>query len=322
VAEHRGRDEERQERLLSRDLQALRTRTDRDLPSVRDTARFLEAEAASEQHRSAHSTSKSREGWFMQGVRLIRVRPVLSTLVATAAVLAVLFVVPISYEKTVGHDVVLTLAANELDAESIGRIGDELGKTLGSDRLALQRRSDAVEFHASVPSRSLAGVERSAQAFVAALGSRGIAAESAVTPRIERVSSPVYAMAMDRAVQLRIDTADKSAADIEAEVRRQLEAAGIANPVVTVTKDGDQTSVEIHAQSQSPDDKRDFQFEIKGKGGQPLDPTLHRFEVKRTPGMTDAQVQADIERQMREAGVAGTVSVQNGKVEVKVEKRK
>ena len=138
--------------------------------------------------------------------------------------------------------------------------------------------------------------------------------------RTERISTNVYDFARSRAIELRITSSGRTPAEIEADIRAQLESAGLDNPQVRATKEGDQTQVQIQAGSSSSEGEQKFDIKLIGRDDQPLDASLHRFELERRPGMTDADVKAEIERQMREAGVEGSVTVGDGKVNVEVAK--
>jgi hypothetical protein len=301
-------------REIARDLEALGVVTSRDIPGIHDTASAVA-------DRAAHLT---REGWLMKGMRFMKARPWMTTAAATAALAAVLLVVPVSYQRTVGHDVTLSLAGT-LDHDTMKKIAGELKTSIGADkvRMSLMDGTDGpvIELSVASPSRSGREVRARAAAFAKALESRGIHATAEVAARREKVSTNMYAYAMDQVVELRIDRAGRSPAEIEADIRSQLEAAGIENPSVSVTQEGDQTKIQIEAHDQDAADggEREFRINLAGDGTAPMGAKLHQFEVHRTPGMSDADVKADIERQMREAGVEGTVTVEDGKVEVKVE---
>jgi hypothetical protein len=306
------------ERVVERDLHAYRSVTERELPSLDDTARLLRARAAGPRPR------ESEEGFWMKNRRFLHARPGLTLAAALVVVALVLGIVPISYERTTGHDVALTLAGTSLDAQTVTKIASQFKGALGAEnvRIAMTGAEGAgtTDIVGRVDGRRGAAVERTARAFASALGSKGIASRVEVTPVKERVSSNVYALAMSRAIELRIDRAGRTPAQMEADIRAQLEAAGIENPTVSVTQAGDQTSVKVVAKSSSPaDGEREINLQLNAGGSAPLDAKLQRFEVKRTPGMTDADVKAEVERQMREAGVEGEVTVENGEVRVKVE---
>lgn len=313
MTEHRESDAGRR---LARDLEAFRAMTARDLPDLDDTARAL----------AGPRPRDTREDWFMRSIRFLRARPWITTAAATAALAAVLLLVPMSYERTTGHDVTMALSGN-LDRGSLEKIAGEMKKALGADGVRVTRLGDAgspkTELAVTTPSRSRSEVEAKAAAFARELGLRGMNAEARVTPRREKVSTTLYAMAVDRVIELRIERAGRTPDQIAADIRAQLEAAGIQNPTVQVSQNGDQTQIQIQANDQGSDGEgpREFRVNVKGDGTQPLDAQLHRFEVHRTPGMSDAEVKADIARQMREAGVEGTVTVQNGEVRIEAKKR-
>ena len=307
---------ERRKNELERDLESLRNVTDRDLPSIHHMARTLAAQAAVRIRRPVE------EGFWMRSRRSLSARPGLSAAVAVVLVAVVLGIVPVSYERTVGHEVTLSLAAPAPAAPAIDRIATEFERALGAGdvRVTPGLGSGGATLAARVSGRSEKNVGRTATAFANALRAQGIAADARVTPRVQRVSSNLIARAMDRAIELRIERAGRSPAEIEADVRAQLEAAGLQNPQVRVTQDGDQTRVEIHSDSQDAAGERKIEVHLQATGDETLTPRLHPFHVERKPGMTDADVRAEIERQMREAGVQGDVSVENGKVEVKIRK--
>jgi hypothetical protein len=306
------------DRALARDLRALRSTTDRDLLAPEDTARALAAEAAGAAARPIE------EDFWMKRRRMLSARPGLATAGALVIAAAVLGIVPISFERTTGHDVRLALAGGAPDPSSLGRIASEFKNAVGAPDVrvaaALGPEGPATMLAASVPARSRSGVERTAQAFASALTARGIPASATVAARKERVASNVYALAMARVIELNIRRAGRSPAEIEADIRGQLEAAGLQDPQVQVTKDGDQTTVQIQEQCNEPGEERQIQVKLHADGEDPANTRMHQFQVERRPGMTDADIKAEIERQMREAGVEGTVEVQNGEIRVHVEK--
>lgn len=302
---------------VARDLEALRAVTARDIPRLEDTATALH-------RRAAHDT---REGWLMKGMNWMKARPLIASATATAAIAAALLVVPISWQKTVGHEVKLAIAG-AVDPAAMQAIAKELRTAVDATGVKVARLEDngrtTTEFRAASGSRAGRQLQAKASAFAKALGERGIDAVASVTPRREKVSTNLYAYAADQAVTLRIDRTGKTPAELEADIRAQLEAAGLPDANVSVTQNGDETRVQIEAHSESTDgeahEQRQFRVELGGHGDAPMDAQLHRFEVNRTPDMTDADVKAEIERQMREAGLDGTVTVENGRIEVRCER--
>lgn len=305
------------ERIVASDFQVLRRVTDRDLPSLGDTERLLRDDAARNDPRLIE------EGIWMKSRRILSTRPWWTGAAVTAVIAAILGIIPVSYERTTGHEVALTLAGPASKAPSLAQIAGEFKRALAASEVrvseTLPQRATVLEVLA--PSRSRAEVERTVGAFAAALAGRGIRTQARISPRTQRLSSNVYAMALNRVIELRIERAGKTSAEIEADVRAQLEAAGLMNPEVHVTQDGGVTQVQIQAQSESPDEKREFKINLGAGGTEALSAQVHRFEVERKPGMSDAEIKAEVERQMREAGVDGEVTVQNGEIRVEVRKK-
>ena len=307
-------------RAVARDLQAYREVTARDLPSVRDTAQLLRSAALQPTH------NNTREGFYMKSLISLQAHPWLAATAAVVVVAVILGVVPVNYTVTTGQDVTLQLAAPAPQGEALRKVATGLRAALHADGVQIALTDDgagpAARLEARVPSGRGAEVRNTAEAYARGLSGRGIPAQASVRSRTERVSTNVFAYARSRAVELRVTSSGRTPAEIEADIRAQLEAAGLDNPQVQVTKEGDQTQVQIQADCSSPEGEQKFDIKLIGRDDQPLDASLHRFEVERKPGMTDADVKAEIERQMREAGVEGKVTVVDGKVNVEVEKRR
>jgi hypothetical protein len=312
---------ERRTSDLERDLESLRQVTERDRPTIHHTARLLAA------RRAGRATRPIEEGYWMKSRRFLSARPWLAAAAAAAIVAAVLGIVPISYERTTGQQVTLSLDGAALDRPALDRIAGDFERALGATNVnvipGLEAAGLPPSLSAHVPARSRARVERAATTFANALAATGIPANVRIAPLSQRVSSNVYALAMDRAIQLRIERAGRTPAEIEADVRGQLEAAGVQNPQVHVSQEGGQTSIRIQAETQTAEGaERHLQVQLNAAGDSTLTPTINNFEVKHQPGMTDADIKADMERQLREAGMDGEVTVENGKVMVRVEKHK
>ena len=307
---------ERRHDDLERDLESLRTVTERGLPTIQHTARTLAARSAGRPQRPIE------EGFWMRSRRFWSARPGLA-LAGTALLAAmVLGIVPVSYDRTIGHDVTLSLGTPALESAAIGRIASELERTLGARevRITTPFGGGSPILAARVTGGSGRAIERTADAFASALAVRGIPASVQVEPRREHVSTNLIACAMDRVVELRIERAGRSLPEIEADIRAQLEAAGVRNPQVQVSQEGDQTRIDIEGETQESGGPGELRLELQASGDEPLNPQLHRFDVERKPGMTDADVKAEIERQMREAGMQGEVTIQDGKIEVRTQK--
>ena len=134
-------------RTLAHDLEALRRVTARDVPRLEDTASALE-------RRAAYDT---REGWWMKSMRWMKARPLVTTTAATAVVAAVLLMVPISYQRTVGQDVTLSIAG-AVDPGALHAIARELKSAVGAAAVQVSQvdagRGMTTELHAQSASRS------------------------------------------------------------------------------------------------------------------------------------------------------------------------
>lgn len=187
----------------------------------------------------------------MAALRTLWMRPAVPTLVAIAIGLFVVFGFPISYDRTVGHDVRLTVSGEGLDEARLMSLANEMKSVLGADGVrveadANERGEVTYELAAMVPGRSGKQARNAADALVGALLQSGLAAGAEVSARTERASGTVYAFASDRI--LRISTDGKSAAQIEAEIRDGLAAAGFSNAEVSVSDEGESRKVEIRAE--------------------------------------------------------------------------
>ncbi len=267
---------------------------------------------------------------------------------ATAAVvvLGVLgLLVPISYDRTTGHDVAITLGGMK-DVSHVPEIAREIKSVLGAEHVAVKDEAtstgDALTFEAFVPATSKVNADASSQALARALSARGYAAHAVVTSRREHVSGSVYAYAKDLVIH--VDTDGKSSAQIEAEIRQRLAEAGITNTTVSVTDTGKMRKVTVEAENHDPHatDPGSIQLQLT-KNGQPMvagggfsvqirrmnSPDGLTLQLNVTDGansaavtvphadaLSDAALQATVDSQLRSAEIVAKVTVVNGKVTV------
>ncbi len=318
---------------IARDFAALVEETDADLPAIGRTV-----------HR-ARSRAERRAGsaWM---------RPLFSTLAAVALGAFVAFGLPVSFDKTVGHDVMLTLEG--VDAARAAAIAREMKTILGADAVRLEADAGGAgmsfRLAARLPSRDGAAVRRNAEALAGALSGAGIAARAEVAPRVERVSGTVVAYAADRVV--RIATDGKSDTQIETEIRDALAAAGIdaADVSVSTAADGEtkvEIGVERHSDSPGAEDAMESMPAIVlTKDGKELgagdadraEVRIHKVrrdgeaarlvldltksgrsttvEVPDVDGMSDAALRDEIQAQLDRAGIGVRVDVRDGKITV------
>ncbi|MFN8177408.1 MAG: hypothetical protein U0167_05740 [bacterium] len=285
----------------------------------------------------------------MAAVRFLWLRPVLSTLVAVALGLFVVFGLPIPFEKTVGHDVALTVSGAGLDAEHATMIAREMKTFLGAESVAAQAEDSggrtSFRLVASVTERSSAKAHNAAQALASTLKAAGYEAKADVTPRTERVFGTVYAFASDRVI--RVSTDGKTASQLESEIRQQLSMAGFPDAQVSVTDEGagkQKIGIELHREGaagtqESPEivltkDGKDLggsgvgqcQMRVEklkdGAGQEKLvvditkDARTTHAEVPNVATLSDGAIQSALQSQLDRAGVAVRIHVQGGKVSV------
>lgn len=316
---------------LAADLRALRDRSARGLPTLNDTALAL----------SIERQRITRGGSLVSMFRFMKSRPMFSSVALGGVIAAALLVVPVSYNRTVGHDVSLTLTGHGLDHPLMQKVAKEYKAALEGEgvRIAVEETDDIsgrpvrrATLTTSVASRSRGAVTRVAEAFAGALGERGLEAAVAVTPRTEHVSGNVYAAAGNACINLTIDRQGKTADEIKASITSQLEAAGIQNPDVDVTLDGNLTTVKIQADNAYGDSgtaQCEIRLKVDGEGAG----EAHPVSIHCDPNATCAEMEARIKEELRSRGVDADVTVTGSdcsqgrpcagacQVEVKVERR-
>ncbi len=288
------------EQTIEGDLEALRSTTDQALPTLAETSRAVAM-------RRQDLTSK---GAFTMTLR----RPRVIGALATCALAAILAVIPLPYSKTVGHDVTLLFSA-ELPPVAIKGIARQLKRALAAESVQVRLENGQATLVAKSTNRSRLEVERVTSALVQRLADKKLDAKVSIAPRTERVSGTVYAMALDRIVQIRVDGTGKTDAQVAAEITEQLAEAGFDAWVDVKRKDG-QTQISIDAD----DGDRQLKIERRTVGGPAQIEMQMGLDDKREPGMTDAQLKEKIERQLRARGLEPSVTVKGD--EIRVEARK
>jgi hypothetical protein len=282
------------------DLEALRSTSRRGLPDFAATTttllQFLE--------------NRKERGVLMRFLRRLAERPRVATALAGCGLCAVLLFVPISYDKTVGHEVILEMPVSVLGEAAVEKIADDLGAVLGSEdvriRLGTAKRS-GISNHsitARVAGGSRDALERETAALAARLAGSGVDAAFAVSPIVERVRGNVYLAAASTIIHIRAEDEYASADEMADDIRSQLEAAGMTDPDVEVDMSGGCTRICVRATSGAGDGELP---EIRCEAADGAEKDCLKLEVRRTPGMSDADLIAEIERQLAEQGHSGTV---------------
>jgi hypothetical protein len=211
-----------------RDLKALRDATTRSLPGLEHSLSL------------ARSRRPAAEPWkerWMSLTQPLKRNPWLATAAVGAAIVVALLVIPVSYEKTSGHEITLTLAG-VTDMKQVSSIAQEFKTALGAGSVRVQASMENGQptFKLEASTTGNAGEVR-ARAFGQTLLERGYTAEWAAMPTTERVWGSVYAYARDRVIQVSVD--GKSAQQLQDEIRQRFAEAGITNAQVSVTDAGE-----------------------------------------------------------------------------------
>lgn len=233
---------------------------------------------------TARALAKARANTGGPLMRAIR-KPILATTIAVAAVAAVL-VCPVPYSRTV-YDLKVTGAGGKVTVVRL-------------------------------PAKTAVEAARRAAAFRRA-GSND-ETRVAVEPRRERVWGSVYAMAKDKILHIDVALDGKSDAQIEAEVRDQLSAAGWVPGAIAVEQNGDEKTVKFEAE----DGSRRIGVESTrigdGPGGD-LHVTVGDIDDTREPGMTDEQLRQKILRQLKDRGMEKADVIVDGKrIEIRAQR--
>lgn len=230
------KDKAQKPRSIDRDLSALAARSRLHPLSLERTIQSLS-------RKRERNKEERFMGWnFLKGHGRLA-----ATAAATLAVAAALLVVPVSYDKVVGHEVALSVDGAGLGQESVRGIAGEFKEALHADGVGVDAAMDngrmIYTFTAKTPEK---GAEAVAESFARALDARGISAAAASSPIKERVSGNVYAMAANSVVAISID--GKSEEELETEIANQLAAAGIDADVNVNIQGDDCMEVDIRAE--------------------------------------------------------------------------
>ena len=323
---------------LDDDLRALREVTARDLPRLAGSVSHVRTDRAAGATLGGNPLM-TIAAWSMR-------HPWPATGGFAAALVAVLLAVPLSYERTTGQHVSLTLTGTS-DVSRVRRIAGELERVLGVRHMAMRTTgaADGAAFtlEVFVAGRSGADTRARAGALAKELTARGYGAVATVTPRRERVSGSVYAYARD--VVIRIRTDGKSDEQIAAEISQRLAEAGIANAEVSVSRKDHEQEITIAAprgsDANAPGGPCNIDVELTQDGRSPRDGMLLQ-SLRRAPGggpafhmglvdsdgrtatvdvpnpgaLSDSALAAEIMAQLRRAGFDLRVQVTNGKPEI------
>jgi hypothetical protein len=168
-----------------------------------------------------------------------RSRTILVPLAAAAAA-GIVLLLPVSFEKTLGHDVVVTVSAPGLDGDHVTAVLHEIMWLTRASGLRVEadvsESGTAYRFVGSVGASAGAKAQRSLDALASVLREYGCEVTAGITPRQERVAGRVGGLLAARWAAFGADDAPVS--KLEAEIRRHLVAAGFEQEQVSMPVPG------------------------------------------------------------------------------------
>ena len=305
---HPSRGPEPQAPEAAKDLELLARRSRVRLPSLSDTARAV---AARETRRETMGMGANK------GVR----RPAWVAAGAAAAIALALLFVPVSYDRTVGHELSFTVSGAQLADSDVKGLVDVLNTQIGEAPVRVSV-GDRAEILARFDDKSRFEVESVAKALQSELTSKGLEANYEVTPIKETVSSNVYAFAAAQWSDIRVETAGRSDAEIENDIRSQLASMGFLIDEVSYESTADGAKMRLEATA--PGGARVVaETAHKGEPGAHADESINimMLDPSEMKGKSDAEIKEMVEAQLRERGIFdAVVTVENGKIEVSAER--
>ena len=318
---------------IDHDLDALRSVTSQHPPGLTTSLRAAQRRAT-----GAHG-----EG-FTMAIRSLSRRPALATVLGVVVAAVGLLAIPVSFERTVGYDVALTLGGANVAQSQVAEIARELSETLGGQGARVEATMEDGRMTYVLETSAKGDVRGAAGAFAKQLTALGYTAAVTTRPRKETVSGNMYAYAMSRVLQ--ISTDGKSAAQIEAEIRDGLVSAGVTGAQVSVTDlGGDKRQIRLEAKH-TGQPVPDFPELVLTRDGKPVedagcavkvmksmdgsgrlaltvtatvDGRATTVELPNAETMSDAAIAAAIESRLLAAGIDVVVKVAGD--EITVEKR-
>jgi hypothetical protein len=297
------------DRRIEQDRQSLGAATRAGLWSLERVRRTVAAEIR----------HQPRGASIVSTIHRLKSRPRLVSLIGVCALAAALLVIPIRYQRTIGHKVELTVSGAALDRVGLARLAGEVEQVTRASSLAVSRANGKAVLGLELAGWSEERAERAAAALVERLRERAFTAEARVSPITETVSGNVYAMVLDRIIVIDVDTEGKTDQEVEDEIRAQLLDEGVAEPSVNYHSDPEQTVVRVEGEHEG----RVFKV-VQKQVGDEREPSVKMeigwLDTSREPGMTDEQLEAKIRSQLEARGLQGDVEVNGDDVRVRMHK--
>lgn len=220
---------DRREEMLNEDVQAFVRVTEQNLPPLETFTRG----------RGREQTQLKFKGDKMSILKRSKARRFALTSAVSATVLIGLFLVPVSYQRVEGWETRITLSAKSLNPVELKSIANELKNLIGAGPIRVELQAGEQGSQASlvtyVDARDNDAPQAALEAFAKFMGQQGYSTNVNVKPRVNTVSSSVWAMTLEKVIY--VETAGKSAEEIENEITERFKEAGFENLAVNVTKE-------------------------------------------------------------------------------------
>ncbi len=271
---------------LTRDMNAWAKWTESQLPDIADTRRQLVAAAREPEPRERRRTQRR---WIAA---------------VAIALVALVLLIPLPVERSVGRDVSVTLSAPELAQDRVAQIARVFQYSLASNTSTTTEAEPGTFVITTRTTHSRLTVDDLTGALRELLESSGLAVDIQIIEAYEIVRQSVYAHITDRHLVLEAPH-ERSAEEIQADLRAQLDNAGLSHLPVEVNErtKGSQRTLEIKV---GDDQARldELGIDLRFKDAIMLDVEDARGD--------DERMSAEIKRQLRALGIDVEVEV-NGK---------
>jgi hypothetical protein len=263
---------------------------------------------------------RHRGAIIMSTINRLKSRPRLVSIFGVCALAAALLVIPIRYQRTVGHRVDLTVSGAALDRVGLDRLAGEVGQVTRAHTLEVrQAEGGGAVLGIGLGAVSEERAERVAAALVERLRERAFTADARVSPVTETVSGNVYAMVRDRIIVIDVDTEGKTEQEVEDEIRAQLLDEGVADPSVKYHSDPEKTVLRVEGEHEGKAFKL-VQKQVGDERDSNVRMEIGWLDTSREEGMTDEELEAKIRSQIEAHGLQGDVKVHGDDVRVRVYK--
>jgi hypothetical protein len=269
---------------------------------------------------AAEVRHQPRGASIMSTLNRLKSRPRLVSILGVCALAAALLVIPIRYQRTVGHRIELTVSGAALDRVGLERLAGEVGQVTRARTLDVgQADGGGAVLGIELVARSEERAERVAAALVERLRERAFTVEARVSPITETVSGNVYAMVRDRIIVIDVDTEGKTDQEVEDEIQAQLLDEGVADPSVKYHSDSDKSVLRVEGEHEGKAFKL-VQKQVGDERDSNVRMEIGWLDTSRDEGMTDEELEAKIRSQLEARGLEGDVKVKGDEVRVRVHK--